>query len=69
VEIRIKTDDIVSVAAAAEGLGKPRSTIYRWVGSGKMVSVRLGEIIFIPRSEVERLCKEQEQEKTEAPSR
>ena len=56
-EIRVKTDDLVSVADAAKILGRPRLTIYRWIDAGKIVGIKLGGIIFIPKSEVERLKK------------
>lgn len=54
-EIKVRTDDLVSVAQAALELSKPRVTIYRWIDDGKVVAVRLGGILFIPKSEVERL--------------
>ena len=60
VEIKVTTDDLVSVLNAAAELGRPRITIYRWVERGKIHGIRLGEILFIPRSEVERISKEQE---------
>jgi len=56
-EINVTTYDLLSVQQAATILGKPRITIYRWVKAGKMVSVKFGGIIYIPRSEVERLKK------------
>ena len=56
-EIRVKTDDLVSVADAAKILGRPRLTIYRWIDASKIVGIKLGGIIFIPKSEVERLKK------------
>lgn len=54
-EIRVRTDDLLSVATVAKELGHPKITIYRWVEKGKMVGVKLGGIIFIPKSEVERI--------------
>lgn len=57
-EIKVATSDLVSVAQAAIELGRPRSTIYRWVDAGKIVGIKLGGIIFVPKSEVERLKKE-----------
>lgn len=53
--IKISTDDLVSVAQAAKELGHPRVTIYRWVEAGKILGVKLGGVLYIPRSEVERL--------------
>ena len=58
-EIRVKTDDLVSVADAAKILGRPRLTIYRWIDASKIVGIKLGGIIFIPKSEVERLKKQE----------
>jgi len=58
VEIRVKTDDLVSVAQAAEALGRPRLTIYRWIDAGKIHGIKLGGILFIPKSEVGRLKRE-----------
>lgn len=49
------TDDLMLVAAAATALGRTRMTIYRWVTSRKMIGVKIGDILFIPKSEVERL--------------
>ncbi len=54
-EIKITTDDLVSVIEAANRLGWPKMRIYRWVDGGKMLGVRLGGVLFIPVSEVERL--------------
>lgn len=58
-EIRVTTSDLVSVQDAAKELGRPRLTIYRWIDAGKIISIKLGGILFIPTSEVERLKKEQ----------
>lgn len=54
-EIKLTTNDLVSIQQAANMLGKPRVTIYRWVKNGKMSGVKFGGIIYIPTSEVERL--------------
>ncbi len=54
-EIRIKTDDLVSVADAAKILERPRLTIYRWMDAGKIVGIKLGGVLFIPKTEVERI--------------
>ena len=55
VEIRLTTDDLVSVADAAKALGRPKMTIYRWVNANRIVGIKLGGMLFIPKSEVERL--------------
>lgn len=60
-EIRFETDDLMTVPRAAKALGRPKMTLYRWVDAGKIISIRLGGILFIPKSEVERLNKKKEQ--------
>jgi len=54
-DITLETKDLLSVARAAEAIGCSRLTVYRWVEKGKVISVRFGGLIYIPRSEVERL--------------
>ena len=54
-EIRVTTSDLLSVAQVAKELNQARYTIYRWVEAGKLVGIKLGGILFIPRSEVERI--------------
>lgn len=53
----------MSVQDAAQALGRPRITIYRWRDAGKIKSIKFGGIYYIPVSEVERLKKEQKEEK------
>ena len=57
-EITVTTDDLASVQDAAKALGRHRYQIYRWIESGKIVSIKLGGTLFIPKSEVERLKQE-----------
>ena len=59
-EIRVQSDDIVTVPEAAKQLGKPKMTLYRWIDTNKLISFKLGGILFIPVSEVERLKKEKQ---------
>lgn len=59
--IRVETTDLMSVQQAAKELGRPRATVYRWAEKGKIITIRLGGILFIPKSEVERLIKIKEQ--------
>lgn len=58
-EVKVSTTDLVSVAQAAESLDRPRITIYRWIERGKIIGIKLGGILFIPKSEVERVKNEQ----------
>jgi excisionase family DNA binding protein len=65
VEIKIRTDDVLSINQAAEQLGIDRATVYRWIAKGNLVSVRFGDVQYIPKSEVERLKKESRPEESE----
>ena len=56
---KVATDDLLSVGKAAKALGTSRWSVYRWIDTGKILSIRLGGILFIPTSEVERLKNEQ----------
>jgi len=58
-ELRVMTDDFITVPEAAKQLGKPKVTLYRWIEANKLIAVTFGGILFVPRSEVERLKKEQ----------
>ena len=53
--IKVESADLMSIQQAAEELSKPRSTIYRWVKAKKIIAIQLGGILFVPKSEVERL--------------
>ena len=59
--IRVETADLMSIQQAARELDKPRSTIYRWAGRGKIITIKLGGILFVPKTEVERLKNIKEQ--------
>ena len=54
-EINVTSYDLMSVQQAADILGKPRVTLYRWIKAGKLLSVKFGSVIYIPKNEVERL--------------
>lgn len=67
-EITVTTNDLMSVQDAAKALNHHRYQIYRWIDAGKILSIRLGGILFIPTSEVERLRKEKNEQATESPA-
>ncbi len=52
---KVATDDLLSVGKAAKALGTSRWSVYRWIDTGKILSIRLGGILFVPRSEIERI--------------
>jgi len=56
-ELRVVTDDFMTVPEAAKQLGKPKVTLYRWIEANKLIAVTFGGILFIPKSEIERLQK------------
>ena len=56
--IKIKSDDFLSIGKAAKALGTSRWSVYRWVDAKKIIGVKLGGVLFIPKSEIERLKNE-----------
>lgn len=58
IQVTIESGDLYSVKRTAEMLSRPRITIYRWIKTGKVLSIKLGGVIFIPVTEVERLYTE-----------
>lgn len=52
------TSDFLTVPQAAKQIGVHFVTIYRWIDARTIVSVNFGGILFIPKSEVERLRNE-----------
>jgi len=53
--IRITTDDLLSVGRVAKVLNVTRRTLYNWIEANKLVTIQLGGILFVPKTEVERL--------------
>ena len=47
-EIKIKSDDLLTVPEAAKQLGRPKMTLYRWIKTNKIVNIELGGVLFIP---------------------
>lgn len=65
-ELRVMTDDFITVPEAAKQLGKPKVTLYRWIEANKLIAVTFGGILFVPRSEIKRLRKERSNQAAEA---
>ena len=59
--VATQTTDFMTVRQAAKQIGVHFTTIYRWVEAGTILSINFGGILFIPKSEVERLNKKKEQ--------
>lgn len=66
-QIKIRTDDVVSINQAAEQIGVDRVTIYRWIAKGDIISVRFGDVQYIPKSEIVRLVNERKARQAETP--
>lgn len=62
-ELKVVTDEFVTVPEAAKQLGKPKMTLYRWIEANKLIAVTFGGILFVPRSEVERIKNNQATER------
>jgi len=60
-ELRVQTDEFVTVPEAAKSLGKFKQTLYRWIEADKLIAITFGGILFVPKSEVERLSKRQQE--------
>lgn len=54
-KIKILADDLMTVPKAAKALGFTKMTLYRWIDTNKVHAIKLGGILFIPVSEIERL--------------
>ncbi|MBA7625162.1 hypothetical protein ES703_32587 [subsurface metagenome] len=48
----------MTVRQAAKQIGVHFTTVYRWIDAGTILSINFGGILFIPKSEIERLKNE-----------
>ena len=51
----------MTVRQAAKQIGVHFTTVYRWIDAEAILSINFGGILFIPKSEVERLNKKNNQ--------
>jgi len=51
----INSDDLLTIPEAAKELNKGVATIYRWMKSGKLQTIKLSRNTLIPRTEILRL--------------
>ena len=54
----VDSSEVLDVDEAAKQLGKGVATIWRWIKSNKIVTVRLSGRTLIPKSEIARLQEE-----------
>ncbi len=52
----------MTVRQAAKQIGVHFTTIYRWIDAGEILHINFGGILFIPKSEVERLNREKNEQ-------
>jgi len=57
-KIKVTSEDLLSVGRAAKELGISRVWAYQRIKEGTLHALELGGILFVPKSEVERLKKE-----------
>ena len=58
IKVDAPVDDAYGAEEAARLLGKGVATIWRWLRDDKIIAIRLGGRVLIPRKEIERLQKE-----------
>ena len=56
-----QANDFMTVHQAAKQIGVHFTTVYRWIYAGTILNINFGGILFIPKSEVERLNKKNNQ--------
>lgn len=54
-EFTVLTDAFLTITETAHALGESTLNINRWITANKLIAVTFGGILFIPKSEVERL--------------
>lgn len=51
----VSLDELMTVRDAAVHSGVPRSTVYYFIRTGKVIPVRVGGVLFITRADVARM--------------
>jgi excisionase family DNA binding protein len=54
-KIAVDTGEVYGATEAAKLIGIGYATLYRWLKSGKLISIKLAGRTLIPKTEVERL--------------
>lgn len=57
-ETNTHLEPLWTIEQAAEYFGLNKMTVYRWISKGKIKSIKLGNRVRIPRSEIERIAGE-----------
>ncbi len=58
----VSREKLISPQAFADRLSISRWTVYAWIQTGQIKSVKLGRLVRIPESEVDRIVQEGSQE-------
>ena len=53
--VTINTDDLMSVASAANILGRPRLAIYRMIKRNAITGIELGGVTFVLTNEIQKI--------------
>ena len=51
----VSLDDLVTVRDASVQSGVPRSTVYHFIRTGKVIPVMVGGVMFVTRADVSRM--------------
>jgi len=57
-KIVVDTGEVYAATEAASLIGIGYATLYRWIKSGKLISIKLAGRTLIPKTEVDRIKKE-----------
>jgi excisionase family DNA binding protein len=58
IKINAEISDAYSITEAQDLLNKGYATIYRWINTGKIQTVKISNRTLIPKSEIDRINKE-----------
>ena len=65
--VTINTDDLMSVASAANILGRPRLAIYRMIKRNAITGIELGGVTFVLTNEIQKIKQGGEKTETNEP--
>ena len=54
-EIKLYSNDLVDLSEAARRLGISRPTLYNWIALGRLTTIQIGKVRYIPVQQIEQL--------------
>lgn len=54
-QIRIDPTNYLTAVNAAEEIGKPKQTVYRWIREKKIAFLEIDGVPFVPKEEIQKL--------------